>query len=244
MDISGQFNGVLFNYEQDRLNLDLWSSASMCFDPATSFHLDSFPLLDTTNNAQMNSVLSDSPSQLSIFPCFSDSSSTLGPPSSPELIHSPPFSPISTSATPFSAAGMHKSSPASFTPILPNGIPQSDITSTKEVSPPKRKLNPDREASRAALLAAAANDPKLAAKLESLEDKRRRNTAASARFRIKKKQREEALEKTTKELSVKTSLLENKVKELEMEVKWLQGLLIDKDPEFVNVVPPFKKQCI
>ncbi|KAF2430651.1 hypothetical protein EJ08DRAFT_563690, partial [Tothia fuscella] len=57
------------------------------------------------------------------------------------------------------------------------------------------------------------------------EDKRRRNTAASARFRIKKKQREQALEKTAKEMTEKASRLETKVGQLEMENKWLKSLI-------------------
>ena len=61
------------------------------------------------------------------------------------------------------------------------------------------------------------------------EDKRRRNTAASARFRVKKKQREQALEKQSKEMSEKVSQLEGKVQQLEMENKWLKGLLTDKN---------------
>ena len=60
------------------------------------------------------------------------------------------------------------------------------------------------------------------------EDKRRRNTAASARFRVKKKQREQALEKTAKEMSDKCEQLEQKVSQLEMENKWLRGLVVEK----------------
>lgn len=60
------------------------------------------------------------------------------------------------------------------------------------------------------------------------EDKRRRNTAASARFRIKKKQREAALEKQAKDMSDKVSQLEGKVQQLEMENKWLKGLITEK----------------
>ena len=60
------------------------------------------------------------------------------------------------------------------------------------------------------------------------EDKRRRNTAASARFRVKKKQREAALEKQAKDMSDKVSNLEAKVQQLEMENKWLKGLITEK----------------
>lgn len=60
------------------------------------------------------------------------------------------------------------------------------------------------------------------------EDKRRRNTAASARFRVKKKQREQALEKDNKEMKDRVQQLESKVQQLEMENKWLKGLITDK----------------
>lgn len=61
------------------------------------------------------------------------------------------------------------------------------------------------------------------------DDKRRRNTAASARFRVKKKQREQALEHTAKEMTEKSERLETRVKELELEIKWLRSLLLEKD---------------
>lgn len=60
------------------------------------------------------------------------------------------------------------------------------------------------------------------------EDKRRRNTAASARFRVKKKQREQALERTAKELGDKAKELEKRVNKLETENEWLRGLVVDR----------------
>lgn len=61
------------------------------------------------------------------------------------------------------------------------------------------------------------------------EDKRRRNTAASARFRVKKKQREQALEKASKEMSDKVAALEGKINQLETENKWLKNLVMEKN---------------
>lgn len=61
------------------------------------------------------------------------------------------------------------------------------------------------------------------------EDKRRRNTAASARFRIKKKQREQALEKTAKEMTERVSVLETRIQQLETENTWLKGLITEKN---------------
>ncbi|KAF9184661.1 hypothetical protein BGZ51_003204 [Haplosporangium sp. Z 767] len=73
------------------------------------------------------------------------------------------------------------------------------------------------------------DDPEYSTKVAMEEDKRRRNTAASARFRQKKKLREQALENTAREQTVRAETLENRVKELEMEVRWLRGLIVEKD---------------
>lgn len=61
------------------------------------------------------------------------------------------------------------------------------------------------------------------------EDKRRRNTAASARFRVKKKQREQALERTLKDTNEKNAKLEARISQLEMENKWLKDLITEKN---------------
>lgn len=66
-------------------------------------------------------------------------------------------------------------------------------------------------------------------RLAAEEDKRRRNTAASARFRVKKKQREQALEKTLKEIQDKNTRLEAKVTQLELENGWLKALITEKN---------------
>ncbi|KAI8066804.1 hypothetical protein BC940DRAFT_257386 [Gongronella butleri] len=79
--------------------------------------------------------------------------------------------------------------------------------------------------------AAANNDDDDTQSLVSPEDdKRRRNTAASARFRLKKKMREQALEQKAKDMSTKCEQLEHRVRELEMEAKWLRALVVEKDP--------------
>ncbi|KAF2117853.1 regulatory protein cys-3 [Lophiotrema nucula] len=68
-----------------------------------------------------------------------------------------------------------------------------------------------------------------AARNAAEEDKRRRNTAASARFRIKKKQREQALEKTAKEMTDRVNVLETRIQQLETENTWLKGLITEKN---------------
>lgn len=62
--------------------------------------------------------------------------------------------------------------------------------------------------------------------LTAAEDKRRRNTAASARFRLKKKEREAALEKTSKELETRVTELERECEGLRRENGWLKGLVV------------------
>lgn len=68
-----------------------------------------------------------------------------------------------------------------------------------------------------------------AARIAAEEDKRRRNTAASARFRVKKKLREQALERTVKETTEKNNALEARVSQLELENRWLKNLITEKN---------------
>lgn len=89
-------------------------------------------------------------------------------------------------------------------------------------------------ASRPSSATNGANSPTEAAALEATsraaaeEDKRRRNTAASARFRVKKKQREQALERTAKEMTDRAERLEARITELEQENKFLRSLVVEK----------------
>ncbi|KAJ7090235.1 hypothetical protein B0H15DRAFT_837723 [Mycena belliarum] len=62
--------------------------------------------------------------------------------------------------------------------------------------------------------------------LSVAEDKRRRNTAASARFRLKKKEREAALETRAKELEGRVNELERECEGLRRENGWLKGLVV------------------
>jgi len=62
--------------------------------------------------------------------------------------------------------------------------------------------------------------------VSAVEDKRRRNTAASARFRLKKKEREAALESKAKELEARVNELERECEGLRRENGWLKGLVV------------------
>ena len=68
--------------------------------------------------------------------------------------------------------------------------------------------------------------PDGSAPLSASEDKRRRNTAASARFRLKKKEREVALETKAKELEQRVAELERECEGLRRENGWLKGLVV------------------
>ncbi|KAJ2993717.1 hypothetical protein HDV02_002120 [Globomyces sp. JEL0801] len=70
------------------------------------------------------------------------------------------------------------------------------------------------------------------------EEKRLRNTEASARFRAKKKAREQAIANEAQLLKDKVSSLENKVKEQEMEIKWLRKLITEKDAKLSKPTTP------
>lgn len=63
------------------------------------------------------------------------------------------------------------------------------------------------------------------------EIKRKRNTAASARFRIKKKLKEKQMEQQARDLQEKLTALEKKMKALEMENKCLKQLILQKNEE-------------
>jgi hypothetical protein len=78
------------------------------------------------------------------------------------------------------------------------------------------------------------------------DDKRRRNTAASARFRVKKKQREQALEQKSKELEDQLTAFRNRIQELETENKWLKSLVLEKNenkPDALSVLKSIQRSA-
>jgi TolA-binding protein len=76
-------------------------------------------------------------------------------------------------------------------------------------------------------MASPINSPP-ATSLEEQDLKRIRNTAASARFRAKKKRREQSLDRSAKEKKEKLQTLENRINELELENQWLKDLIMEK----------------
>lgn len=86
-----------------------------------------------------------------------------------------------------------------------------------------------------------AENSEEAARNAAEEDKRRRNTAASARFRVKKKQREQALEQSAKAMSDKVAALEGRINQLETENKWLKNLITEKNDSKEDIATLWKK---
>lgn len=125
-------------------------------------------------------------------------------------------------------------SPPALAPSPPNGLQGAYPPQQNNFSQPGEK----RKASAANVAPVA--DLEETSRFAAEEDKRRRNTAASARFRVKKKQREAELEKKSKDMADKVSSLENKVHQLEMENKWLKGLITEKS-DVKGMEEQFKK---
>ncbi|KAG9245473.1 hypothetical protein BJ878DRAFT_14967 [Calycina marina] len=80
-----------------------------------------------------------------------------------------------------------------------------------------------------------------ASRIAAEEDKRRRNTAASARFRVKKKQREIALERSAKDMADKVAAFESRIATLETENKWLRSLITEKNEKDLDLPALWKK---
>ncbi|KKK15630.1 hypothetical protein P175DRAFT_0108740 [Aspergillus ochraceoroseus IBT 24754] len=151
-------------------------------------------------NSMNNSTMSTQNNQLSVMP------------SMPNRLADNHVSPNSSSST---------TSPASITSASqpPAPAPASTAVTGSLATGPKRK-----NTQKTPIMSVEE-----AARVAAEEDKRRRNTAASARFRVKKKLREQALENTVKETSEKNAALEARVTALELENQWLKNLITEKN---------------
>jgi len=86
-----------------------------------------------------------------------------------------------------------------------------------------------------------AREPSETEQVVSAEDKRRRNTAASARFRIKKKQWTLNLERTISDLSGRVEELEREAGELRRENGWLKEIVMLKSKRLTGAVPDLEQ---
>lgn len=152
--------------------------------------------------------------------------------------------------------------PASISPSLaqlltlhsaqyPAGAPQAGSSrasasgSSDDVSPPQKRVR-TRKTSIASTVESPEDyadqddlgGPNTSTPLIASEDKRRRNTAASARFRLKKKEREAALEKKAKEMEGRVNELERECEGLRRENGWLKGLVVGVTGGAATASPP------
>ncbi len=112
---------------------------------------------------------------------------------------------------------------------LPNAVPPTPYTPAESFSVSNNNNKPvslSKVVSTNAKVTKDAHPP--------VEDKRKRNTLASARFRIKKKLKEQKMEQELNELTLKVNELKSTVLKLEMENKCLKSLVIEKNEKKSN----------
>lgn len=120
---------------------------------------------------------------------------------------------------------------------VPGALTPSDVSSS--ISPPNGQIgNTKYSTAIPSESIASALGQEEHGRLVAEEDRRRRNTAASARFRMKKKQREQTLERTVRETTEKNASLEARIAQLEMENRWLKNLLTEKHEAAAARMPP------
>ena len=134
-----------------------------------------------------------------------------------------------SSVTEYDATLLQQTGPTTTTTTAyPSAYPTTAAPLAHQTYPPNPQTYPS---TASATSPAQSLEDNPAARAATEEDKRRRNTAASARFRVKKKQREQALEKTADELKTKAAELEQQVGQLKRENDWLRGLVVLKSGE-------------
>ncbi|KAJ2847409.1 hypothetical protein J3B02_004172 [Coemansia erecta] len=139
-------------------------------------------------------------------------------------------------ATPQKTASQRRSSSATAKRSFSSAVAAAAATTAAEDSDGEADDSTKQEHDND-IAAADGNDNEQSRRLRAAEeDKRRRNTAASARFRVKKKLKEQALERTAREMTAKAEALEKRVHELETETRWLKSLITEKDPSVLTSV--------
>lgn len=104
--------------------------------------------------------------------------------------------------------------------------PAAKRARTSRAQTPAPTSTPSESSSSDAASKLPGSQPDLSTPLNATEDKRRRNTAASARFRLKKKEREAALDARAQSLEDRVTSLERECEGLRRENGWLRGLVV------------------
>ncbi|KIY67450.1 hypothetical protein CYLTODRAFT_353220 [Cylindrobasidium torrendii FP15055 ss-10] len=117
---------------------------------------------------------------------------------------------------------------------MPSTIPPGLTTSSRSGGP----SNQETSTSQQALPSTSTSSPADSPEGDDLGDgdKRRRNTAASARFRIKKKQRTLNLERSVNDLTGRAEELEREASDLRRENGWLKEIIMLKSSR-LNLTP-------
>ncbi|KAJ5113491.1 hypothetical protein N7456_002025 [Penicillium angulare] len=237
--IPSAYDQALQQQQQNAFNVD---DELAMFTNAEFFDFDNFPSLDlpafdSLDDKATHGEVSDQPTQNDDMKFLdflndggldniTDFQTPLNGPN-PQQVHiqNAPYSAVSSvpnvPVAPHSAAA----------PAVPMNAPQS--VAPAQVPTPAQSLSPTAPATsgpkRKNTQKVPEPTPEEEARGVADEDKRRRNTAASARFRVKKKMREAALERTVKETNDKNDALEARVSQLELENHWLRGLIMEKN---------------
>lgn len=104
--------------------------------------------------------------------------------------------------------------------------PAAKRARTSRTQTPAPTSAPSESSSSEAASNIPGTQPDISTPLTAAEDKRRRNTAASARFRLKKKEREAALDARAQSLEDRVTSLERECEALRRENGWLRGLVV------------------
>ncbi|KDR80749.1 hypothetical protein GALMADRAFT_61295 [Galerina marginata CBS 339.88] len=127
-----------------------------------------------------------------------------------------------------------------YAPPAPPSYSRTNPATAEEPQAPAKRARTRKQSVTSSESPAYREDSMPPSTLSPGEDKRRRNTAASARFRMKKKEREAALENRAKELETKVTGLERECEGLRRENGWLKGLVVGVTGavQAPNPVPP------
>ncbi|KAI8078994.1 uncharacterized protein B0P05DRAFT_571670 [Gilbertella persicaria] len=224
--------------------LDLWSNAQFTFDvkpgvgiydeekktspvstPATQFEVASGGLDAATYDALVNYLDYELPRQQQVKMEQQQQQQKTPIVKKQRVIQPRPLAPAlptTTSIAPLPVPIAARQVLMPKPPVVPANIFSTLLASQQQPLVPKKTT--------AGVKRPATEEPELKTEenVNPDEDKRRRNTAASARFRIKKKMREQAMEESVREMTIKSDKLQDRVNQLESEIKFLRSLLLDK----------------
>jgi hypothetical protein len=233
LNLLGDDSPVPISEEALSEELALWANAQFTFDtkPGSAILDDSYKaiaeqqdLFSTfTSLNEFNNANNDKDNDHHLMNSYLNNATSYLLPTKPTILPQPATTTATTSNLPR---------------IAPAPSPPLKETTKITISPPvqPKATNKKRKLSIAVKEIITENEEQEDEVTDAMEeDKRRRNTAASARFRMKKKLREQALEKTAKEMTIKAEALEKRVIELEKEAKWLRALVVEKDPSLLNI---------